>query len=188
MRNNTKGISYVELVIVMGILAALLGISSISFSSAWRARASRAANSVDALLSQSKVYALSGDDNCLQVSYHEKDSANGYRESGYYAELLKIEENPSDGKERISSSVPIKSELIGNGRLQVRFGDEDIEQNESIRIKFNPKTGAVDFAGVKPTVDSSLPTSALDESKLYFHFGNTYCINLWKLTGEHNIT
>lgn len=187
MRKNIKGISYVELVIVMGILAALLGISSISFSAAWRARASKAANSVDALLSQSKVYALSGDDNCLQVSYHEKDSANGYAESGYYAELLKIDVSET-GEFSLSTSSPIKSELIGNGRLQVRFGDEDIEQNESIRIKFNPKTGAVDFAGVKPTVDSSLPASALDKSQLYFHFGNTYCINLWKLTGEHNIT
>ncbi len=177
MRKNTKGISYVELVIVMGILAALIGISSISFSAAWRARASKAANSVDALLSQSKVNALSGDDNYMQVVFHGKDTAKGYTESGYYAELFKT-----------GSSSPYKSDLIGNSRLQIRFGDDDIAQDKAIRIKFNQKTGAVEYAGAVIASSSDVPTSAADKTQIYFHFGNTYCVSLWKLTGEHNIT
>jgi Tfp pilus assembly protein FimT len=192
MRNNNKGISYVELVIVMGILAALVGISSISFSAAWRARASKAANSVDALLAQSKVYALSGDDNCLQVMYHSKDSAKGYTESGYYAELLKVEKDPSDGIDKLSSSAPYKSELIGNDRLEIRFGTELIRTdavNGAIRIVFNGKTGAVKGAAlVTNAASTSLPASADDTIKMYFHFGNTYCVSLWKITGEHGIT
>ncbi len=177
MRKNTKGISYVELVIVMGILAALLSISSISFSAAWRARASKAANSVDALLSQSKVNALSGDDNYMQIVFRGKDNAKGYSESGYYAELFKE-----------GSSSPYKSELIGNSRLQIRFGDDDIAQNKAIRIKFHEKTGAVVYAGAVNASAPEAPTSASDITKIYFHFGNTYCVSLWKITGEHNIT
>ena len=187
MRKNTKGISYVELVIVLGILAALIGISSISFSAAWRARASKAANSVDALLSQSKVYALSGDDNCLQVAYHGKDTARGYTESGYYAEMFKVTQSDS-GDYTLSLSSPIKSEVIGNDRLNIKFGDVDIEKDKAIRVVFNGKTGAVVLAGTAVTSTTDLPTSAADKSQIYFHFGNTYCINLWKLTGEHNIT
>ena len=176
MRKNIKGISYVELVIVMGMLAALIGISSISFSSAWRARASKAANTADALLAQCKVNALSGDDNYFQIAFHEKDHSKGYSESGFYAELFNAD-----------SSEPYKSENIGNGRLQIRFGDTDIaEENKVIRIKFNQKTGSVEYAGA---VDfSDIPTSADKETRIYFHFGNTYCITLWKVTGEHNIT
>ena len=139
MRKNTKGISYVELVIVMGILAALIGISSISFSAAWRARASKAANSVDALLSQSKINALSGEDNYLKILYREKDTSRDINESAYYAELY-----------RVGSSTPYKSENIGSGRLRILFGEgkTDIEQNKAVLIKFNSKNGAVEYSGI----------------------------------------
>lgn len=186
MRKNIKGITYVELIVVMAILAALLGIFSVSFSSAWRARASKAANSVDALLSQSKVYALSGDENCLQVVYHERDTAKGYNESGYYVEMLRIETN-SSGEEVISSSTPYRSDIIGNDHLEIKLGDTVIGHDNAIRIVFNGKTGAVTRAGIESTTTVNLPSSADDKIEMYFHYGNTYCISLWKLTGEHNI-
>ena len=49
MKKTNKGFSLVELIIVMAMLAALMGISSISFSSAWRARASKAASTSNAM-------------------------------------------------------------------------------------------------------------------------------------------
>ena len=179
MRKNTKGISYVELVIVMGILAALIGISSISFSAAWRARASKAANSVDAMLSQSKINALSGEDNYLKILYREKDTSRDVNESGYYAELY-----------RVGSSTPYKSENIGSGRLRILFGEgkTDIEQNKAVLIKFNSKNGAVEYSGIEDISSSDTPASAPDKTQIYFIFGNQYCVNLWRATGEHNIS
>ena len=178
MRNNKKGVSFVELVIVMGMLAALMSVTAISFSSAWRARASKAANTADALLSQSKVNALSGDNNYFQITFHEKDNSKGYRESAYYAELFKT-----------GSSEPYKSEVIGNGRLEILFDDEvianDEDSGEAIKVKFNQKTGAVEYAGKVSLTDT--PDSAPKECQIKFHFGNTYTIRLWKVTGEHNI-
>ena len=180
MRKNTKGISYVELVIVMGILAALIGISSISFSAAWRARASKASNSVDALLSQSKINALSGEDNYIKILYREKDTSRDINESAYYAELY-----------RVGSSTPYKSENIGSGRLSILFGEgqTDIKQNKkAVLIKFNSKNGSVEYAGIEDISSSDTPASAPDKTQIYFKFGNQYCVNLWRATGEHNIS
>ncbi len=179
MRKNTKGISYVELIIVMAMLAALMGISSISFSSAWRARASKAASTSNAMISQSKINSMSGDENYFELSYKEKDPDNGYDEDGYYCEIY-----------REGSSTPYKTEKVGNSRLTITAeGDGEnriaIEGDKSLRIKFVGKNGSVDYAGI---YNGESRTAFTDDSfRVYFSFGGEYCIEVWKVTGEHSI-
>ncbi len=185
MRKNTKGISYIELIIVMGMLAALMGISSISFSSAWRARAGKAANSVDAILAQSKVNALSGQNNIVLISYKDKDVDAGYRDAGYYAELYDQVDRDAAG-DPVFSDTPYKSELIGNSRLAVSLGDVPLEEGSLIKIKFDGKKGSLEYAGLVSAEDEAL-SSPEDETKISFTFGGTYVITIYKLTGEHRI-
>ena len=185
MRKNTKGISYVELIIIMGMLAALMSLFSVSFSSAWRARASKAANSVDAILSQSKVNALSGQNNIVLVSYREKDDDAGYKEAGYYAELYDQADTDAAG-DPIYNTVPYKSELIGNSRLNISLNDTQLEEGSYIKVEFDGKKGSVNYAGLVLSPDDD-PDSTEDETKISFSFGGTYIITIYKLTGEHGI-
>lgn len=183
MRHNKKGISYVELIIVMGMLAALMGISSISFVAAWRARASQAVNTAAAVMSQSKVNALSGEENFLQIAYYDKDGGL-HDKDGYYAELFKKEYGSGD-----YSESPQKSQFLSNHRVAVRFGDEELEDGECIRIKFKMNDGSVDYAAItaldsEPDFDSS-PDGNVD---IYFTYGNEFNLKIYKLTGEHEIS
>ena len=179
MKKNNRGFSYVELIIVLGMLTALVTVVAGGMSVAWGARASKAANSVDSLLSQCKVNALSGEDNYIQIIYAEKDSAERYTADGYYAELYR------DG-----SSEPYKSDNIANNRIHISFQDEEIGTENAIQIKFNQETGAVEYAR---SVPGSGPTSTAtdatpDEIHIGFQFGRPYTITLYKLTGEHQVS
>ena len=185
MKLNKKGFSYVELVIVMAMLLALVTVVSGGARAAWGARASRAANSFDTLMAQSKVNALSGQKNFIQIVYREKDAAAGYQTDGYYIELY-----------RNGETEPYKSENVANNRIHISFGEEEIGEDKAIRIAFNSSTGAVECAEtvaanaeLPASVDDlSDPSSVENETKIYFTFGNTSCVTLYKLTGEHMVT
>ncbi|MBR4450776.1 MAG: type II secretion system protein [Clostridia bacterium] len=180
MRHNKKGFSYVELIIVMGMLAALMSISSISFVNAWRARASQAVNTAAAVMSQSKVNALSGEDNYMQIAYYEKDG-NGHDKDGFYAELFKKDYGESD-----YSATPQKSQFLCNSRVSISLDGNELDEDNCIRLRFKMNDGSVDYlemTGVTEESDfDSVPEGNID---IYF---NQLDLKLYKITGEHEIS
>ena len=188
MIKNKKGFSYIEMVIVMGMLLALVTVTTGAIRVGWSARANKAANSVGAALSQSKINALGGDIHYLQIVYRAKDTSKGYDSEGYYVELYHENTNTYH-----------KSDFIGNNRLKIRFGSDETELDSTnvIQIKFNSKSGSVEYAGLAAIANdyaakkpgaSGHPMSAADETLIKFSFGNTYILTLWQATGEHNIS
>lgn len=167
MRNNKKGFSYIEIIIVMAMLCALLATSTGSFVTLWNARASKGANTIDALLSQSKVNSLSGDDNYVKVYFDGSD---------YIAELW-----------HEGGTQSYKQETIGNSRLSVRIGDADLTEGKYFFVKFDSKTGEVIYAGITDGTSRPKKEDTPDSIKIYVSSGNSYCITLWRRTGEHRI-
>ena len=96
----------------------------------------------------------------------------------------------------VFSNVPYKSDLIGNSRLNISFGETQLEENSYIKLKFNGKKGNLEYGGLVNSPDENLTSldtspenSDIDkETKISFSFGNTYTIIIYDFTGEHGIS
>lgn len=187
IRGNKKGVTLVELVIVIAILAVLGAIAGGSFASAWNARARKAIYVADSMLAQSKVDALSGRENFYVLWYDATEET-------YFCELYKGEFKSSD------TSIPAgaictKSETLGNKHLRMTCASSlsptvNNFENGKLVISFDSGTGKVavsKWLGISASsVDFPTATSG-GRITISARSVSEYNITLYALTGEHEV-
>lgn len=204
LAEDKKGFSLVELVVTVSIMVALASIATGSFLAYYHARSSKVAKTIDTTISQSKIDALSGRENVMiirhQVDY-DKTEDGLTSASEYYVELYSLENG---------NAIRYKKEQLGNSWVSISLENSPskaVDETQSIAIKFNPRTGGVDFLDVVSATGSDgnsfIPPSNEDAvnngvayrgvgdpastSKIYISSGQTYTIEVYAASGEHTI-
>lgn len=165
LKNNNKGFSIVELVVVVAIMAVAVSLVSYSFASVYRARSKRAAETLDAVISQCKIDAMSGLDCALEIALDDGD---------YYVNLYRVQESGD------LTATPYKTEKLASDRLSITVGDDAVETDPLI-VRFNSSDGSIDSA-VIGTTDYLESASTL---LITMSSARTHTITLYKNTGEH---
>ena len=178
-KNNNKGFSLVELLVVVVIMGIAVSIVTGSFISMYNARSKKATETLDAVIAQAKVDAMSGRDCRAVLEYSDGSDGN---DEGYYAILLMRTDQDGDGV--LDTSTEYKRESLGNDRLSftVNGNDEYNIAEDSLYISFNGTTGAVRSAkyGTTNVLGGSVLTITVSSTA-------THVITLYKDTGEHLI-
>ncbi len=177
--DNKKGFTLIEVFVVVAMMVALTTLGGSGFVALSHARASKVANSLDVLLSQSKVNALSGRDNTLTVFYNEtEDKDKGYKAKTYYGTLT-----DTDGVYEVAE--------LGNRLVTINFkntkGTKNVSAKDNIRISFDQKTGAVSECRMIDTSDNAVLVDTDNKTEFYIQSGSTYMVELFKITGEHRV-
>lgn len=177
--DNKKGFTLIEVFVVVAMMVALTTLGGSGFVALSHARASKVANSLDVLMSQSKVNALSGRDNILTVFYNEtEDTDKGYKAKTYYGIL-----EDTDGIYEVAE--------LGNRLVTINFkntkGTKNVTAKDNIKIVFDQKTGAVNECRMIDASNNSILVDTDNKTEFYIQSGSTYMIELFKITGEHRV-
>ncbi len=171
MKDN-KGYSLVELIIVIGILAVVSGITFYGLTLLSGQYAKEVANNLSSVLETEKNYAQtrSAEADCyVEISY----DADG----GLYAEYFAPEKVVGN------TMVSIEKRKIGSSRVTLEFvgggSTYTLGQSEKIQISFDRVSG-----GFKSFETSTGITVACDEIFVK-QGGRTYKFTLYKATGKH---
>ncbi len=128
LRQNNKGFTLLELIVVIAIIGILSVLSTSFISLAFSERASEAADVVHSLMSECKTASLSGrKDPKLTIEYDATTSS-------YKAVFVAGE----------GSQQSTQSEVLGDGRIEVSWIDEDGTETtltEDMEITFDRGTG-----------------------------------------------
>lgn len=187
LRDNKKGFSLIELIVVISMIVALTALGTGGFVTLSHARASKAANSLDALIAQSKVYALSGQENIVVIRYNkDKDADNELKARTYYAYM----QDCNTGK-------ILEAAELGNYLLTVEFEPRggtrtalSEDQSNKIQLKYNMNNGRLEYCwikaidGVEASNDYALTAGQVN---IHVSFGSDHIVQLYKLTGEHHV-
>lgn len=212
MHNNDKGMSLVELIVVIAIMAVMIGVVGFSVNLLIGAEARQAANKMDAELNDIKTGAMSRASEYMIVRYIEVTSGNesdyaklGVDRSGYYAEKHVA---TIDNKDTISGST-IKLDYggqeytrLGSKKVRIMLGDKDsgtqladdgslafkIEYERSTGMLKDVEIGTVSSSG-ENVVDVAFTSGSSEAlTDMYFISGlRTYHIKFDAGTGKHSI-
>ena len=170
LKKNNKGFSFVELVVVIALIGVAVSLAGGALSTIYHARSKRAAETLDAVISQCKIDAMSNLDCELRI---ELDDDN------YYVRLYSF----ATDDEGNTNEVIYKSERLASDRLNIFVGSETepISDNPLI-IRFNRSTGAIQKAQYGDTSDifGASVTTVITLSSV-----GTHTVTLYKNTGEH---
>lgn len=171
---STKGYTLVEMVVVIAIIALSVTLIGGSVITVYSARAKKAAGTVEALIAQAKINALSGMDVYLKFEYDTDKNE-------YVGEIIRKEKQADDS---IVETV-YEQQKFGNRLLNFSVDGHHIKPEEdvagkTVTLAFNMTTGAV-------SVLKSGDTSIISGSKHDFVLssGSTYTVTLYTSTGEH---
>lgn len=170
----------------MAILAIAIGVSFSSLTSMLHARSYKAAKTIDGMIAQSKINAMSGRKNGLFIKYDTAKKA--YVCSLYYLD-------PSD---HISGEAYEQQE-VGNDALDIKVYGENVHEESikdgtyTLRIIYNMDTGAVknmafstNFNGGSSNTDLiGSGNSTAKTAYIILDSYTTHTITLYKSTGEH---
>lgn len=166
--NNNKGFSLIELIVIVAILAVAAGTTIASLRTMFQARSYKATKSIDGMISQSKINAMSGKKNTFILRYDEAKEC-------YICELKDV------------NDVVYESEEIGNNQLDVIVDGVDVKNvAPGLVISFNMDTGAVKSftKGSGHSVDW-VDGTASGREVITLKSYTTHSITLYKSTGEH---
>lgn len=164
---NNKGYSLIELLVVIAILVTATAIAGGGISSAYHSRTEKAVKDYDGMISQSKINAMTGRSNYLDLTY-DSDSKQ------YICYLVK----------RSNGTVYETAEL-GNQKITVTVDGTQLnaEQGDILRMSFNMDTGAVKEC--KIITSSSEIDKLQPEIKITVSSFGSRTITLYQSTGEH---
>ncbi|MBR0112183.1 MAG: type II secretion system protein [Clostridia bacterium] len=178
-KSNNLGFSLIELIAVTAIILIAAGVAGGAVSSALHARSYKAAKTIDAMIAQSKVNALSGTKNCLIIKF---DTAN----KCYNCELHEIKYNSESGTFYDVDEAYDVQDKIGNDKLHISCGETDILSGGQIRLEFSMDTGRV--KSLKSGDTLVLGTGVSDTTAdIVFNFYSPHTIKIYKSTGEHEL-
>ena len=181
LKKNNNGFSLVELLVVIAIMGTAVSLVTGAFISLYNARAKKATETLDAVIAQAKVDAMSGRDSRIVLEH--SDGSDGHDE-GYYAVLLS--RTDSDGDGTLDSTLEYKRESLGNDRLTFIINGNSSYNvaDDDFTLAFNGTTGAVGFAKYGST---ALTGSGAKTVTVSVESSSTHTITVYLDTGEHLI-
>ncbi len=188
MKGNNKGLSLVELIVVIAIMAVLIGIGTFSLSLLFGTQAKSCAQKVSAMLSETKTGCMSRFDETMTLSYRDAatDTDPSVTSDGYYAEnrVFTMKKDAS-----LFEAASTQMRRMGSPRVVITVHLTDgtvfeLGENNSITISFDRASGA--FEEVTATVDGNPVTGYID--KMTFQSGlRTFTITMVAETGKHTL-
>jgi len=194
MKKNNKGLSLVELIVVIALMAVLIGIGTFSFSLLFGTQAKACAQNVSGMLNETKTGCMSRYDETMTLSYRTAtDADKAVTSDGYYSEK-KIYSINNDAQpfEMYTDDGGVKKTIseirkMGTSRVVITVELSDgtsfeLGQTESITISFNRSSGALDKIIVNGTQKDAYLT------KMTFQSGRrTFTITMVQETGKHTL-
>jgi len=185
MKQNNKGLSLVELIVVFAIMAVVIGMGVLSFSLLFGTQAKSCAQKVSGMLSETKTGCLSRYDETMTLSYRLAGSDPAITTDGYYTEnaVFTIDRNAE------SKSLGSEIRRMGGSNVVITVHMSDgsffvLGQNNKITISFDRSSGA--FEKASTVVDGSAGSGYID--KITFQSGlRTYTITMVQETGKHTL-
>lgn len=190
MRKNNKGLSLVELIVVIALMAVLIGIGGFSFSLLFGTQAKACAQNVSAKLNETKTGCMSRYNEEMTLSYrYATDTDEAIKSDGYYAENWmwtmnkagnEVKASDSEIRKMGSSRVVIEVYMTGlSGPFNLNEGS-----GNSVTVSFDRASGA--FEEAKATVNGVDCTGYIE--KITFQSGlRTYTITMVPKTGKHTL-
>ncbi len=202
--SDNKGLSIVELIVVIAIMAVLIGLLGMSLSLLFGTEASQAARKTEAQLNDAKTGAMTRAAEYMVIRYIDIDGADqeamaklGVDRSGFYAEkhISTLTNSDSSLKKDYGG---VEYTRIASSKVTIMVGDTEIlsDGSNGVKIEFDRRTGrlydaqfvAADGLPSVTGVDTSSPTSSAELNKMTFKAGlRTYEIDFDPVTGRHAI-
>ena len=167
--SDDRGISLVELIVVISIMAVMIGIISISLSVMFTRDATYVASKIDDGLSEARMYSMSKAGTFYFVLHIEdpKDSYVEIKDGGSYSKIVQL-----DKSVKITVSDDTGSFTAGDG--------------SDVYIAFNKSNGAVrsvtDGAPATDSTASGVYTIEIESTK---NIAKTKTVTLITTTGRH---
>ena len=121
-KNNNRGFSLVELIVVVAIGAILIGASILSIASISGTAAKQCARNIESILNKTKVTTMGKDTAAIELY---KDGSDG----AYYYKVT-----VTNGK----GEITVETKKIGRSNLEIRM----LDASNPIKIEFDRSSGA----------------------------------------------
>lgn len=184
MKRDNRGLSLVELIVVIAIMAIMIGVGILSLSLLFGTQARGCAQRVSSLLNETKTGCLSRFDETMTLAYRTKGTDKAITSDGYYAENYVYTINKDAASIAVGGSE-IRSMGSGKVIITVYLSDGtsfELGKTRSVTISYNRSTGAFDPV----TVDGTQTDDYIE--KITFASGaRTYTITMVQETGKHTL-
>ena len=138
MKKNNKGFSYIELVLVLGIIAVMLSVMALSIGLVSRTNVNKACDNLATLLSQarSETMAKGMDDGSLCIQFEDET---------YYYYIGSPYDSEFDEKKTELVSFPVELKFTINSGADVMYSMSD---GDMIVVRYYPSSGAFYLSNV----------------------------------------
>ena len=201
---DNRGLSLLELIVVIAIMAVLIGASGYGLSLLVGTEARQAVTKMEAQLNDTKTGTLTKFGEDLVVRYIEVNDSNaetwakkGVDKSGYYADkcIYTIIMNTPGNSMKQSYSDKHEFSHIGPKKVDINVyydsGNVKIDSSNAVRIRFKRDSGEIEKLeiGSVNASDEFVPSSTGTIDRMEFKAGlRTYVIKFTPLTGQFSIS
>ncbi|MBQ7834141.1 MAG: prepilin-type N-terminal cleavage/methylation domain-containing protein [Lachnospiraceae bacterium] len=144
MKKDNKGFSYVELLLVLAIIAIMTGIMALSMSLVGRTNVNKGCDNLNNAMNQARTTSMARGRTNGQITI----SCEGGK---YYYYIGKPGTAESNGGKVKFASLPVKVSYVLHSDPGVL---ESLDEGESISIRYDQSTGAFGMASVGDYVDN----------------------------------
>jgi len=189
MKDNNKGFSLVELIVVIALMAVLVGFVVLSMGVLGSSQARECAQKVSGKIDSVKTGSLSLYDETMELKFRTK-AETGITSDGYYTSCyvytIDHEANNFASTEPETRKVGSKNVII-----KVYFSDAtslELGKTNSITVSFDRSSGAFDYAMVNGSIRTDASGNPVHYDKITFTNGSkVYTLKMVPETGKHYV-
>lgn len=201
MKRDNRGVSLVELIVVIAIMAIMVGVGVLSISLLFGTQARGCAQKVSSMLNETKTGCLSRFDETMTLTYCVKEQGGNkaFTADGYYAinkvytikndaTMVPIGNDASAEVRSMGSGNVVITVYLSNGKSftldknMVMNTDMNADMHKQITISYNRATGAFD-----PVIVDDVQTGLYIDKITFASGARTYTITMVKETGKHTL-
>ncbi len=189
MKQDNRGLSLVELIVVIAIMAIMVGLGVLSVNLIFGTQARTCAQKVSGMLNETKTGCLSRFDETMTIAYYTKgqDGKSEFTADGYYAVNKVYTINKDAASIQIGTTDSAEIRPLGSKNVEIHVylsdgSDFILGTTKKLTISFKRSTGAFKTAMV-----DGADTGAYIE-KITFSSGlKTYTMTMVHETGTHTV-
>ena len=193
MKRDNRGLSLVELIVVIAIMAIMIGVGILSISLLFGTQARGCAQKVSSMLNETKTGCLSRFEETMTIAYRTKnqDGEKAYTADGYYAINRIYTLNSSAVSVAVGGVGSAEIRALGSGKVVIMVYLSDgssfeLGTDKYVTISYNRSTGAFDPVIVGNASGETQTDDYID--KITFSSGaRTYTITMVQATGKHTV-
>ena len=193
MKRDNRGLSLIELIVVIAIMAIMIGVGILSISLLFGTQARGCAQKVSSMLNETKTGCLSRFDETMTIAYRTKgqDGEKAYTADGYYAINRIYTLNNNAASVAVGGAGSSEIRALGSGKVVIMVYLSDgssfeLGTDKYVTISFNRSTGAFDPVIVGDTFGETQTDDYID--KITFSSGaRTYTLTMVQATGKHTV-